>query len=306
VLADEEPKYLRRQKPLEIRRRKFGKKAWKTYLRITMWTATGIAGAWAAYVCGHFLLSSREMALIHSDQVQITGNLYVQRAAVLEIFTEDRGQSILRVPLEERRKQIEALPWVSQATIRRALPNTLEVDVVERTPLAFLREDGGLSLVDAHGVILENPLGADFHFPVVTGINANMPQDDRERRMQLFAGFMQGVQSARPGAGENVSEVNLADEHDVRAMITGLQGPLSADPSGAAIDAPLLVHFGDSDFEPKYATLLDKIAEVRAKTGPLDSLDLRFNGELVANPDPSAVAQKTKPRALAAAAKHSH
>jgi cell division protein FtsQ len=304
VLADEEPKYLRRQKPLEIRRRKFGKKAWKTYLRITMWTATGIAGAWAAYVCGHFLLSSREMALIHSDQVQLTGNHYVGRAAVLEVFMPDRGGSILRVPLEERRKQIEALPWVAQATIRRALPNTLEVDVVERTPIAFLREEGGLSLVDSHGVILENPLNDDFHFPVVTGISANMPLDDRERRMQLFAGFMQGVQAARSGAGENVSEVNLADEHDVRAMITGLQGAASAD-TGAAIDAPLLVHFGDGDFQAKYATLLDKIAEVRAKTGPLDSLDLRFNGELVANPDLSAVVQKTKPKALAAPAKHS-
>ena len=29
ILADEEPKYLRRQKPLEIKRRKFGRKAWK-------------------------------------------------------------------------------------------------------------------------------------------------------------------------------------------------------------------------------------------------------------------------------------
>ena len=37
VLADEEPKYLRRQKPLEIKRRKFGRKAWKTYLRVTVW-----------------------------------------------------------------------------------------------------------------------------------------------------------------------------------------------------------------------------------------------------------------------------
>ena len=37
VLADEEPKYLRRQKPLEIKRRKFGRKAWKTYLRVTLW-----------------------------------------------------------------------------------------------------------------------------------------------------------------------------------------------------------------------------------------------------------------------------
>ena len=43
VLADEEPKYLRRQKPLEIKRRKFGRKAWKTYLHVTAWTAMGLA-----------------------------------------------------------------------------------------------------------------------------------------------------------------------------------------------------------------------------------------------------------------------
>ncbi len=41
VLADEEPKYLRRQKPLEIKRRKFGRKAWRTYLRVTVWAAVG-------------------------------------------------------------------------------------------------------------------------------------------------------------------------------------------------------------------------------------------------------------------------
>ena len=32
ALADEEPKYLRRQKPVEIKRRKFGRKAWTMYL----------------------------------------------------------------------------------------------------------------------------------------------------------------------------------------------------------------------------------------------------------------------------------
>jgi cell division protein FtsQ len=298
VLADEEPKYLRRQKPLEIRRRKFGKKAWKTYLRVALWTATGVAGAWAAYVCGHFLLFSRQMALLRPDQLQISGNHYVKRAALLDAFVGDRGQSILRIPLEERRKQLEALPWVAQATIRRALPNTLQVEITERMPIAFLREESALSLVDVHGVILENPLSEDFHFPVVTGIG-------RERRMQMFAGFMQGVQSARSGAAESVSEVNLADEHDLRAMITGLQGG-APDADAGSVDVPLLVHFGDGDFQAKYATLLDKIAEVRAKTGPLDSLDLRFDGELVANPDTSAVVQKTKSKTPLVAARHSH
>jgi cell division protein FtsQ len=290
VLADEEPKYLRRQKPLEIKRRKFGRKAWKTYLRIALWTTAGVAGTWAAYTCGQFLLSSREMELIHPDQIHLKGNHYVEAASVLEIFVADREHSVLRIPLEERRRQLEAIPWVAQATVRRALPNTLQVDITERTPIAFLREASGLSLVDVHGVILEKPLRDDFRFPVITGIRTDMPLDDRETRMQLFAGFMQGVELAHSGAAEQVSEVDLSDAHDLRATLTGLQSGFGDSFADGATAAPLLVHFGDSDFQSKYQTLLEKISEVRAKTGPLDSVDLRFEGELVANPDTAAVA----------------
>ncbi len=34
ALAEEEPKYLRRQKPVEIRKRKFSRKAWPMYRRV--------------------------------------------------------------------------------------------------------------------------------------------------------------------------------------------------------------------------------------------------------------------------------
>ena len=95
------------------------------------------------------------MALIHPDQVQITGNHYVPRGRVLEIFAADRGRSVLRVPLDERRRQLESLPWVEHATVRRALPNRIEVEIIERTPIAFLRDGSDLALMDVHGVILD-------------------------------------------------------------------------------------------------------------------------------------------------------
>ena len=34
ALAEEEPKYLRRQKPVEIRKRKFNRKSWPLYRRV--------------------------------------------------------------------------------------------------------------------------------------------------------------------------------------------------------------------------------------------------------------------------------
>lgn len=307
---DEEPKYLRRQKPLEIKRRKFGRKAWKTYLRVSLWAAVSVAGAWAAYDFGHFLLTSPETALVHPEQIVLAGNHYVAPASVLRIFSADRGKSVLRIPLDERRRQIEALSWVERATVRRVLPNQIAVEISERTPIAFLRGPSELALIDAHGVILERPVRGNFHFPVITGIAPTMPLDSREERMQLFSGFTQQVESVRPGAIDRISEVDLSDDHDLRAMLTGFEpGAVAATPDSQApqrVDTPVLVHFGDNDFAGKYQTLVEEFNDWRSQAGAIESVDLRFSREAVVNQDPVTVAQQRPPKfAVARTRRHS-
>jgi cell division protein FtsQ len=300
-MADDEPRYLRRQKPLEIKRRKFGRKAWVTYLRAAGWTVVGMACAYSAYAAGHFLYSAREMALVHPEQVQVKGNQYVAAGSVREIFAADRGRSVLRVPLDARRRELESIAWVEHATVGRALPNLIQVEIVERTPVAFLRQGSDLALVDAHGVILDRPLKGRFRFPVVSGISAAMAADERESRMAMYSAFAQQIDAARPDALDKVSEVDLSDVNDVRATITGLPGSgasaaNSANASGgsawtATAATPVLIHFGESDFEGKYRTLTENIAQWRAAAGRVDSVDLRFSREAVVNPDTTVVAQ---------------
>jgi cell division protein FtsQ len=287
VLADEEPKYLRRQKPLEIKRRKFGRKAWSTYLRVTVWVVGWAAASFAAYEGGRFLLYSPEMALIHPDQIVLSGNHNVPFARVREIFAADRGKSVLGIPLDDRRRQLESLPWIEQATVRRVLPNRIAVEILERTPIAFVRESEDMALVDAHGVILDRPLEANFHFPVLAGIGPEMALEDRAKRMQLYSGFAQQIENARAGALDEVSEVDLSDEHDVRVTLTGFGGPGAA---AGSVGAPVVVYFGDSEFAAKYQTLAGNIAQWRAKAGPIESVDLRFSREAVVNQDSTAVA----------------
>jgi cell division protein FtsQ len=297
VLTEDEPRYLRRQKPVEIRRRKFGKKAWKSYLRITVAVGATLATAAAVYALGAFLLVSPEMSLLHTDQVALAGNHYVTRANILEIFVADRGRSVLRIPLNARRKQIEALPWVEHAVVRRALPNRLQVEIIERTPVAFLRDDGDLALIDGHGVILDRPVEGNFQFPVITGIHPGLPAEERERRMQLFSGFLQQINSARSGASDAVSEIDLSDAKNIRATLDGL--PANGGPIlWPASAGPLVVDFGDHDFESRFQTLLKNIIQWRASAGRIESIDLRFDGEAVVNPGLSATA-KPQPAAPA-------
>jgi cell division protein FtsQ len=289
VLAEEEPRYLRRQKPVEIKRRKFGKRAWKTYLRVSAWVVVGTAAAGLAYEVAEYLYTSPQMALLHPEQIELSGNHYVSRASVLEAFVSDRGRSVLRVPLDERRRLLEAIPWVEQATVRRALPNRIQVEVIERTPVAFLRQGAELALVDAQGVILERPLEGDFHFPVVSGIDAGMRREERARRLQMLVAFLQDVDRARVGAGELVSEVDLSDAADLRATLERLPAGSVAD---AAAAGPIVVHFGNGDFQNKYRVLLENIGQWRATAGRVDSVDLRFNGQVVVNPESPVVTAK--------------
>jgi cell division protein FtsQ len=218
-----------------------------------------------------------------ADQIENTGNRFVPSGAIAEKFEADMGNSVVRIPLTERRKAIESLAWVEQAGVQRVLPNRIRVEITERTPVAFLRTQGDLSLVDSHGMILERPAEAEFHFPVVSGIDESMPLEQREQRMNSYVQFMKEIELAEPGADDHVSEVDLSDAADLHATLTGLGSALANAPA-------ILVHFGDSDFGNRYRLFAENIDQWRAGAGGVDSVDLRFARQVVVNPEISTVA----------------
>src|SRR5579862_8579857 len=242
VLAEEEPRYLRRQKPVEIRRRKFGKRTWPFYRRAMVVGAGVLVGGWLIYEVGSFFLYSPRVTLASLDQVEVTGNRYVPRQAIVERFAADEGKSVLRIPLDDRRKALEAIPWVDHAVVARIMPDRIRVELVERTPVAFLRSGTDLGLIDAHGVLLDRPVEGDFQFPVVSGITESMPAGQRELRMGLYTALLRDLDRVKPGASDHVSEVDLADATDLRVTLAGL-GQMGL--TGLDDQGPVLVHFGN-------------------------------------------------------------
>src|SRR4051812_4756251 len=169
ALADDERRFLRRQKPVEVRRKRFSRGGWPAVRRWTLISLATFATGFAGYETVHFFLFSPAVKLAGYEQIEVIGNRFLSRDTVNEKFAPDLGRSILRVPLEERRAALEAIPWVAQAVVQRVLPNRIRVELTERTPVAFLRTSAGLALIDAQGTMLDRPLEAQFHFPVVSG-----------------------------------------------------------------------------------------------------------------------------------------
>lgn len=98
LLADEEPRYLRRQKPVEIRRKKFAGRSWSFYRRVAILSVAGIAGVSVVVAGVRFLLYSPQLALAKPDQIDLSGNKIVSRESVLKQFVRDRNQSVLQIP----------------------------------------------------------------------------------------------------------------------------------------------------------------------------------------------------------------
>jgi cell division protein FtsQ len=288
LLAEDEPRYLRRQKPVEIRRKKLGGRGWPFYRRILVLTVAGAAIVTIGMYGTRFLLYSPTMLLSKPDQIEVTGNHVVSREAVLQQFLHDRNRSVLRISLNSRRSQLEQLPWVESATVQRILPNRIRVELTERTPIAFARNGNELGLIDAHGVLLDRPREEELHFPVVSGASEDLAREQREKRMQLFQEFVKDIDLVRGGSSQNVSEVDLSNPKDLRAVMTGLAS--ANDPQAVT------VHFGSSDFSGKYKMLVDNFSQWQANAGPVQSIDLQYARQVVVNPDTSAgtMAAKTK------------
>jgi cell division protein FtsQ len=273
---------------VEIRRKKFGGKSASFYRRALVFGVAATALVTAAALAGDFLYHSPQVALLKPEQVELAGNHIVTRDAVLQQFARDRGHSVLSIPLDARRSALEELSWVESASVQRILPNHLRVEITERTPIAFLRNGTELALIDAHGVILDRPRGENFQFPIVTGLSDNMSREERGRRMQTYQDFVKDIDLVRAASSDRVSEIDLSNPKDLRAVMTGIS---SANQSQA-----VTIQFGQSDFAGKFRLVVDNFAQWQASNGRVRSIDLQYSRQVILNTDTSGTTTVAKTR----------
>ena len=279
---------MRRQKPVEIRRKKFGGKSASFYRRAFVFGVVATGLITAAALAGDFLYHSPQVALLKPEQIELTGNHVVSRDAVLQQFVRDRGHSVLSIPLDARRSALEELSWVDTANVQRILPNRIRVEITERTPIAFLRNGTELGLIDAHGVILDRPRGEDFQFPIVTGLSDSMSREERGRRMATYQEFLRAIDIVRAGSSDHVSEIDLSNPKDLRAVMTGIS---SANDSQA-----VTIQFGAADFGGKYRLVVDNFAQWQASNGHVRNIDLQYSKQVILNTDSSGGTTVAKSR----------
>lgn len=287
-LVEDEPRYLRRQKPVDVRRKKFGAKGWTFYRRLSLWILISVAVITLAVFATRFALYSPQVLLLKTDQIDVAGNHVVARESLVNTFYNDRGKSVLTIPLDERRTDIQKIKWVESASVQRVLPNRIRVEIAERNPIAFVRNGNEIALIDAHGEILDRPADLDARFPIISGITDALPKDEAERRMEIYQELVRDLNTVNADSSNQLSEVDLSNPKNVRIVMAGI-------PGGNATQA-IAIKFGSGDFTSKYRMLVENFAQWQANAGCVHSVDLQFTRQIVLNPDNSGCGERVETR----------
>jgi cell division protein FtsQ len=302
--SEQESPFLRAQKRVAVRRGSLPRKTalslrWIA-LALAILLLVGIASA-SLYRYGKH---SWRFRVDSSDLIEVTGAQHVSHSQIMEVMGIDIGRNIFFVPLAQRQHQLEQIPWVESASVMRFVPNRLRIEIHERTPVAFARIGSHISLIDAGGNLMEltqggkhagvpgasgsGATGSKYSFPVISGMNGNEPLSTRAARMKSYNDLIQQLDFGGARYSQEISEVDLTDVEDVKVV--------TADPNG-----DVLVHLGSSNYLQRYRVYVTHVQAWRAQFDKLESVDLRYDGQIIVNPDLEGMARQ--PTLTPAAAK---
>ncbi|MBV9574851.1 MAG: FtsQ-type POTRA domain-containing protein [Acidobacteriales bacterium] len=290
--VEQESPFLRGQKRVSARRGAIPKKA----ARGLLWSVVSVCLAGAALASAAALYNYGEHSwrfrVNSSDDIDIRGLDNVTRSQVLDVMGGDIGRNIFFIPLAERKKQLEQIPWVESASVMRFAPNRLRIEIHERTPVAFARVAYKILLTDAGGTLMDLPRAGKkkYSFPVILGINPGEPLSTRAARMKIYNDLLSQLDSGGAHYSQDLAEVDLSDLDDVKITASTPEGEI-------------LIHLGSANYLDRYKVYVTHLQEWRQQFAKLQSVDLRYDHQIVLNPDlQGAITPGPLPSAAARAA----
>jgi cell division septal protein FtsQ len=195
--------------------------------------------------------------------IDAVGAKHTSREAIDAVTKDYIGRNLFRLDIEELRRDLATLPWVSEVAVEKELPGKLTIHLTERVPVALVSAGGTLRYADATGVVFEElrPEVGNAELPIIVSENgAGVPG---------CVAFLESLRSGSPALYARVSEVSAEEGGTYRVLDRELRAPVLVDPA---------------DVVAKWTSLC-AIAEAEGYgPGALEYADLRFANRVVVKP----------------------
>jgi cell division protein FtsQ len=270
-------KRFRRSHVKPARKRNLSRR-WRSVVIVIMVALGLYAGRRAVtYVAG--------LKIFNVERINVRGNQRLSNGAVLSLVGDLRGQSILSLDLEEWRRTLMNSPWVADASLRRTLPSTVDVVILERTPLGIGRINGALYLVDDRGTVIDDygPSYADLDLPIIDGLSAAPGEENTDIYRALLARRLLDALRVQ-NLASRISQIDVSDARNAVVLLDG---------------DPTLIRLGNERFVERLQSYFELAPALRERVPVIDYVDLRFDQRVYVRPskDRRPAGNKAAPKA---------
>jgi cell division septal protein FtsQ len=258
-IAEPDRRYWRRRANREVRKTR----RVRTLFRWTLVVAANL-------VVAALLVYSGWQAVLHLTTtpglalttVTVEGAARTSPGAIRALLAPCVGRNLLALDLDGAAARAASDPWVREAAVKRILPHTLRVVVVEREPAALAVIRGLVHVVDESGFVM-GPAGPGLSLdqPVLTGLDR---LDGAALRDALAVGAraIARLKAASPSWEREVSELDLS-QPDCIEVVTRKPGPR--------------ILLGAEHVDRNLNDYLALRSEIERRLGPASSVDLRWS-----------------------------
>jgi cell division protein FtsQ len=240
--------------------------SWR-FVRVACATALCVYGTYRASI----LVAGASMFRV--SRIAVHGNVRLSTGEVEQLSHGLYGTNILLADLDTFRRTLLESPWVADVSLRRLLPSTIEVAVVERQPFGVSRLGTALYLIDRGGTVIDEfgPQYAEFDLPIVDGL-VRAPRDGRPAidpaRAALAARLVDALRDD-PELSRRVSQIDVSDLRNAVVLLD---------------DDPALLYLGEERFRERLEAYTEIAAALRQRVADIDYVDLRFDERLYVKP----------------------
>lgn len=265
--SGEDSGFLRRRGNLMVRRQRRLQFLSRGLTRMAILAALALLAAWGVQQVHGWLVTTESLLV---TQLEVVGNEHADTASVRSLADGALRRNMLALDLDGIVEDVRRHPWVASAVVQRRLPDTLVIEVTERTPCALAVLRGDILLLDTRGMAIDRygPRFAEWSLPVFRGLGDLEPgmgyAQSRRAALQVEA-----LRQQYPDFYNRLTEVDLSDANYTLLSFEGGDEHLRVLPDD-------------------WTRNLDEYRALRKEMfqqhGRIRHVDLRWQGRVVATP----------------------
>lgn len=172
-------------------------------------------------ICGSLIGIVIYSPLFTFQRLILNGNAYLKSEDIMDIGRMQKGRPLFQLKTDEITQNLMHDLRIESAVVRRHLPDTIEIDITERVPVATAACDYGYVDFDRQGKVINCYRSLKkMPIPLITGTTLHDLYIGDDNKDDQIAQILMFLQKLNADALNQISEINITNPEQITAYTT--------------------------------------------------------------------------------------